>query len=286
MAGPPRSDARPLRLRFGREVFPLALDRAVVGRSRSCEIRLKEDTVSRLHAAFVWRAEGLILEDLGSSNGTYLNGDRVLNPRTVTAGDAVRFGALRGIVEAADAPVPGPEADVAPEEEYDYTVGMLPGRPAGLGWRLLALLTDLVLFGAGSVIPFSPLLAALLAERYLLSPDVIPPSLETKAVIAGGCGALWVFYAWFYVIHGWARRGGTPGLRLCGLRLADWRRRVPIGYARAWLRVGACLVVALTGGLGLFTVALRRDRKALHDLLAGTQVIHRPHLLGGSGPTA
>lgn len=262
-------------LSLGEERVDLTPDRVVVGRSRSCEVRLQEDSVSRLHAAFVWRDAALFLEDLGSSNGTYVNGRRIQTPCRVQPGDVVRFGALKGTIRACEDDV----ADAERSEENsrpDYTVGLVKATPAGLGWRLLALLLDAVLFAAGSVIPLAPLLAALAAERYLLAPEVIPPPSRTMALIAGGAGALFVLYAWYYVIHGWARRGGTPGLRLLGLRLIDWKYRVPVGYARAVLRLFAVLVTALTLGGGFLLVALRRDHKTLHDLLAGTLVVHRP----------
>lgn len=273
MAESPRSET-PVFLRLGEDRIALAADRVVVGRSRSCEVRLQEDSVSRLHAAFVWRDLALYLEDLGSSNGTFVNGRRIDTPCRVKPGDVVRFGALR-------ATIVGPEEDTPPVAEGDepmpdYTVGILPGTPASFGRRLAAAALDVLLFSLGSVLAFAPLLAALGAERFLLAPEAIPPPSRTMAAIAGGSGALWVLYAWYYLIHGWARRGGSPGLRLLGLRLVDWRQRIPIGYARAFLRLAALFVTALSLGLGFLTVPFRRDRKALHDILAGTLVVRRP----------
>jgi len=264
---------------LGEELFDLGLDRLVVGRSRSCEIRLQEDTVSRLHAAFVWRDGSVCLEDLGSSNGTFVNGRRIEMPCTLTPGDMVRFGALRGTIEAegsgSAAADPTSDSDLGP----DYTIGLVPGLPAGFCFRVGSVLLDAALFLVGSIIPFAPLLAARLAEQFLLSPEALPPSNQTMALIAGGSGALWVLYAWYFVIHGWARRGGTPGMRLLGLRLLDWHHRVPIGYPRALLRFAAVVVTGLTLGLGFALIALRSDRRALHDHLAGTLVVRRPPAL-------
>jgi uncharacterized RDD family membrane protein YckC len=273
----PRSEQGHWLLRLGGDVHSLDSQRVVVGRSRSCDIRLRDDSVSRLHAAMVWREGSLILEDLGSSNGTWLNGERVLSPRGLRPGDHVRFGSLRGQIEQtggslqsipAAPPPPSPGA-------FEVPVAILPGHPAGLGWRLLALLLDSVLFSVGSVLPFAPLGVLLAVEKWVLVPQAIPASLETKALVAGGCGALWVVYAWFYVLHGWARRAGSPGMRILGLRLLDWRQRSPIGYTRAWLRLAAAAVTALTLGLGFLVVAFRRDCKAVHDVLAGTLVTHK-----------
>jgi uncharacterized RDD family membrane protein YckC len=265
--------------------FPLTSEKLVVGRSRSCDIRIKEDSVSRLHAALVWHDDQLVIEDLGSSNGTFVNGARVLSPHVLRAGDVLRFGALRGNVERCDEPPPSAES-LARSDVIDYTVGIIHGEPATLGWRVLALLTDLVLFSAGLLVTFGPALAVMFVEGHLLSPEALPPRPEIKSLILGGCGALTVIFAWYYVVHGWARRGGTPGLRLCGLRLLDFRRRTPIGYRRAIVRLLACLLTLASLGLGFLLIPLRRDRKALHDVLAGTTVAHKSPTLGGAGLAA
>lgn len=273
----PPSNTMGWKLRVGEAAFPLEPPRVVVGRSRSCDVRLREDTVSRLHAAFVWEEDGWVLEDLGSSNGTFLNGQRVVERQRVRAGDQVRFGAVKAALEGPTGAVASSGARPAPipEATWDYTVGLVTSPPASPLWRLAALGLDLGLFVLGSLVPFLPLLTMLAAESFLLRPETLPPSMTTKAFVAGGCGALWVIYAWYYWIHGWARRGGTPGMRLLGLRLVDNLFRQPVGYARAWLRALACVATGLTFGVGFLMVFFRPDRRTLHDLLAGTQVVHR-----------
>ncbi len=254
--------------------YPLDADKVVIGRSRSCDIRLREDTVSRLHAALLWQEGALVVEDLGSSNGTYLNGVRVLEPQTVACGDVLRFGSLRGTVERGDLPQQPPSRTAVSDAVLENA------RPAGFGWRLLALVADTVLFAVGSAIPFAPLLATLAVERFLLAPDTLPTSLQVKWILFGACGVLWLVYGFLYFVHGWARRGGSPGMKLLRLRLMDWRHRSPIGYSRAFLRSAAGMVTILTLGAGFLVSVFRRDRKALHDVLAGTLVIHRPAPLG------
>ena len=54
----------------------------------------------------------------------------------------------------------------------------------------------------------------------------------------------------------------------------------PIGYPRALLRLAAVTVTCATLGAGFLVPLFRRDRKTLHDLLAGTLVIRRPPTLG------
>jgi uncharacterized RDD family membrane protein YckC len=257
-------------------VVSLDTDRLVVGRSRSCDVRLRDDTVSRLHAALVWRGGALVVEDLGSSNGTWVNGERILSPRTVVAGDAVRFGSVKGAIEAGAAPAPAGGRPATPLVRTEHTHGLVLGRPASFALRLAALLIDTVLFAVGSLLPFVPLLIVVFGETRQLIPATLLERFPTKAFFAGVCGVLWLLFAYVYVIDAWARRGGSPGMRALGLRLYDWRQRIPIGHTRAWLRLGAALVTAATLGLGFLLIPFRKDGRALHDLLAGTLVAHPP----------
>lgn len=57
--------------------YPLDAPVVVVGRDHECDIRLTGPIVSRKHCRFVASGDTYIVEDLGSNNGTYLNGERV-----------------------------------------------------------------------------------------------------------------------------------------------------------------------------------------------------------------
>jgi pSer/pThr/pTyr-binding forkhead associated (FHA) protein len=63
----------------------------VVGRALNSDIPLLDPTISRRHAELCSDGAGLELRDLGSSNGTFLNGQRVERGRA-EAGDMVTFG--------------------------------------------------------------------------------------------------------------------------------------------------------------------------------------------------
>ncbi len=64
-----------------------------IGRAATCTVGMGDDSfVSQLHAR-VFRDAGLtMIEDLGSTNGTYLNGKRLTEPERVTKGDRVQIG--------------------------------------------------------------------------------------------------------------------------------------------------------------------------------------------------
>lgn len=67
----------------------------VVGRDAKADIVLDTPNVSRLHARLERVEEGFRVEDLGSTNGTWVNGDRIRGPTLVKPGDDLRFGPQR-----------------------------------------------------------------------------------------------------------------------------------------------------------------------------------------------
>jgi hypothetical protein len=65
-----------------------------IGRAPGCHLRLTDSSVSRRHAELRRGAEGWVLYDLGSTNGTHVNGHRVTGGVPVRPGDRVAFGEL------------------------------------------------------------------------------------------------------------------------------------------------------------------------------------------------
>ncbi len=76
----------------GTRVFRLDGDRWVVGRGAECEIRIDDPDVSRRHARLVLREDGLLVEDLGSKNGTLVDGVRVEGPTLAGPRARISFG--------------------------------------------------------------------------------------------------------------------------------------------------------------------------------------------------
>jgi ABC transport system ATP-binding/permease protein len=64
---------------------------ATIGRE-GCEIVLPDPEVSRRHAVLRDAESGLLIEDLGSLNGTFVNGERIAAPVALQPGDTVQLG--------------------------------------------------------------------------------------------------------------------------------------------------------------------------------------------------
>lgn len=67
-------------------------DGALLGRGDQADIRLEDSFASSRHARLVPHADAVVLEDLGSTNGTYLNGDPLSGPQPLHVGDRIRIG--------------------------------------------------------------------------------------------------------------------------------------------------------------------------------------------------
>lgn len=67
-------------------------DGAVLGRGDTADIRLQDPFASGRHARLVSQGSIIVLEDLGSTNGTYLNEELLQGPQPLHAGDRVRIG--------------------------------------------------------------------------------------------------------------------------------------------------------------------------------------------------
>jgi pSer/pThr/pTyr-binding forkhead associated (FHA) protein len=65
---------------------------AVMGRGDQAEIRLEDPFASSRHAKLTRQGGIVVLEDLGSTNGTYLNEEILAGPQPLHAGDRVRIG--------------------------------------------------------------------------------------------------------------------------------------------------------------------------------------------------
>lgn len=93
-----------------------------VGRSSSCHIVLDDGLVSRRHAQFVINVKSVVVEDFGSVNGVFVNGDRIAGHRALRDGDRVQIGKQDFLLRSATKVV---EIDTAPPR---FTAETLHGR--------------------------------------------------------------------------------------------------------------------------------------------------------------
>jgi DNA-binding CsgD family transcriptional regulator len=86
--------------RGGRELRTLDSERVTVGTLESNDVVVDADGVSRVHAVFERFGEAWLIRDLGSRNGTFVNGGRIIGERALHSGDEIILGRLRLLFHA------------------------------------------------------------------------------------------------------------------------------------------------------------------------------------------
>jgi len=141
----------------------------LVGRAPTSDVPVMDSTVSRRHAELWVENGGVFVRDLGSSNGTYLNGARVTEGRA-RSGDALRFGRVEFRVQAA-----------ATMAETTTMVGARPRPPREGAFTVVRPLAPL-----GAPMPIPGGAARIAAERREVALLEVVTSLST----AGGVDAV------------------------------------------------------------------------------------------------
>ena len=88
-------------------------NKLLIGRAEECDVRPLSEAVSRRHCAVHVGPAEVFVEDLGSRNGTFVNGQRIAGKLKVVAGDVIRVGALELKVSSSDPAAHGTEEDVS-----------------------------------------------------------------------------------------------------------------------------------------------------------------------------
>lgn len=125
-------------------VFPLEGDQLTIGRDSTNGVAINDPEVSRRHSRLLFQGGKYVLEDLGSTNGTFVNGQRLSGPHVLKAGDVVALGeqivlmydavlvdpgativSPHNVMRPSPAPSPSP-APVAPPPPAQNYAGQVP----------------------------------------------------------------------------------------------------------------------------------------------------------------
>lgn len=82
--------------------IPITQEEFLIGRATDCDLRLRMTDVSRHHCIIRVRPDDVTLIDLGSSNGTFVNGQRIRSQAALHSGDEVRLGNATFVVDLGD----------------------------------------------------------------------------------------------------------------------------------------------------------------------------------------
>ncbi len=131
---------------FGK-TFPLR-GATVLGRHSECHVCINSEGISRKHAQITVEADGLSIKDMGSSNGTFVNGEKIEESK-LSVGDEVKLDNLRFLIQTPGMPEPANQAEIktAPSASIPKE-GSAPEEAPGGSGAIKWVITLVVLGGA------------------------------------------------------------------------------------------------------------------------------------------
>jgi len=161
-------------------------------------------------------------------------------------------------VQGTPRPIMMPQLSPAPETFDEGSEN------AGFGIRLGAYLLDSMILGVIVMLPAGFIIKIVAGKAPgLLLPLSILIFLLVMAVSVA------------YLVIPWAGSGATPGKKILHLQITRDDGPAPLGYGKALLRILGYAISSLILGIGFLMALFTPDKKALHDMIAGTRVIRK-----------
>lgn len=110
----------------GGSTIPLKEGKFLIGREHDCQLRPNSELVSRHHCAFTVDSFSVRLRDLGSTNGTFVNGERIRSTTVLKPGDRVLVGKLDLQVVIDGQPAAIPEETLHAQKDETIVTGRKP----------------------------------------------------------------------------------------------------------------------------------------------------------------
>ena len=111
---------------FNGRTYELKVDRTTVGRVSDNAFEIPEASVSSHHAEIILQGNDIVIRDLGSTNGTFINGEKITES-VLKPGQTLRFGTVEMRLDTGEAPPPGAKpmgqstTTTRPKQAFDQT---------------------------------------------------------------------------------------------------------------------------------------------------------------------
>ena len=149
--------------------FPLLGNQVIIGREESIDITLQDPEASRRHARISWQAGQFVIEDMGSTNGTFINGVQITTPQMLNPGDSVGIGQTALVFQVEGAQMGAPQYQ--PPRQAASPVRPSPMAAAGADDS--SQLTQYALYGCGCLILIAICILVIGAGYALFFPEVV-----------------------------------------------------------------------------------------------------------------
>lgn len=162
--------------------YELTSSEIFIGRDIHNDIVINDAEISRKHARMVMQAGGYVLEDLGSTNGTFVNGQRLMGPHVLRPNELIMLGENISLV-------------FETSYDADATVIAVPSQPPPVKStppRVTAPTSYVPAASPGEALPYSPEPQPVYTGQVPEPYDEAPPAekKQSRTLLLAGCGCL------------------------------------------------------------------------------------------------
>jgi hypothetical protein len=147
--------------------FSITGNQIVIGREEGVDIILQDAEASRRHTRISWQGGQFVIEDLGSTNGTFVNGVQITTPQMLNPGDSIGIGQTALVFQMSGAQAGEPYQAPPPQPAPAYSPP--PSPSSGQESKT----TQYMLYGCGCLLLIGICILLALAAMVLLAPDLV-----------------------------------------------------------------------------------------------------------------
>lgn len=148
--------------------FSISGNQVIIGREEGLDIILQDPESSRRHSRISWQGGDFVIEDLGSTNGTFVNGVQITGPQILSPGDSIGIGQTALVFQVSGAPASAyPYQAPPPQQAPAYS------SPPGADATEDSKMTQYLLYGCGCLLLLGICILLAIAASVLLFPSVI-----------------------------------------------------------------------------------------------------------------
>ena len=148
--------------------FSITGNQVVIGREEGVDIILQDPESSRRHSRISWQGGDFVIEDLGSTNGTFVNGVQITTPQILNPGDSIGIGQTALVFQASGAP-----ANAYPYQAPPPQRAPVYSPPPSADTTQDSKTTQYLLYGCGCLLLIGICILLAIAASVLLFPGMV-----------------------------------------------------------------------------------------------------------------
>ncbi len=150
--------------------FSITGNQVVVGREEGVDIILQDPEASRRHSRISWQGNQYVIEDMNSTNGTFVNGVQITTPQILNPGDSIGIGQTALVFQMAGGQPGGyPYQSPPPQQAQSYA----PVSETSSAKSEESKTTQYMLYGCGCLLLIGICILLMIAAAVLVAPEVV-----------------------------------------------------------------------------------------------------------------